>query len=118
MNVRDWLFVEDHCDALMMLGARGVLGSSYCIGGGTEETNLSLAKKICSELDRRCPTADGQPHSEKIEFVVDRKGHDFRYSINSEKIVREVGWKPKHNFESALVRTIDWLLNNVGEVNE
>lgn len=103
-NVRDWLFVQDHCDALNLILNKGVPGEKYNIGGGTEVTNLSLVKKILSVLDK---------DESLIQFVTDRPGHDLRYSIDCTKLTDSLGYHPKYNLELGLEKTIQWYKNNV-----
>lgn len=110
-NVRDWLYVADHCDALCLVLTQGKIGETYNIGGENEQTNLAVVEKICAILDDLAPLAVGQ-YSKQITFVKDRPGHDFRYAIDASKIKRDLGWQPKENFESGLVQTVKWYLNN------
>ena len=116
-NVRDWLYVADHCEALRMVLARGTPGATYNIGGRSERTNLEVVKTICAHLDRSRPRAGGS-YSSLITFVKDRPGHDFRYAIDAGKIERELGWKPSETFESGLSRTVNWYLDNQPWVTE
>ena len=109
-NVRDWLFVEDHADALLTVLTRGELGRSYNIGGENEVSNLELVKMICALLDERNPS--GAPHADLITFVTDRPGHDQRYAIDPTHIRAELGWKPSVTVEEGLARTVDWYLEN------
>ena len=110
-NVRDWIYVEDHVLALILVMEQGRLGETYDIGGGNEESNLNLVNCICDEIDKLLDKEVG--HSRKlIEFVADRLGHDFRYAINSRKILKELGWMPQSRFKSALNKTIQWYLEN------
>ena len=109
-NVRDWLFVEDHVDALILSAMKGKIGETYCIGGFGERTNLEVVEKICDILDDLTPKSF--KHRDLISFVEDRKGHDKRYSINSEKIQSELNWKPKHSFDDGLLKTVEWYLKN------
>ena len=111
-NIRDWLYVEDHARALLMVTQKGRMGESYNIGGGSERKNLDLVKEICNILDRLCPTSDVQSYSELISFVEDRPGHDFRYSVDDSKIRKELGWKPRWDFETGLEKTVLWYLDN------
>jgi dTDP-glucose 4,6-dehydratase len=111
-QVRDWLYVGDHVDALMAIAAGGVPGDSYCIGGGTELPNLQTIKVLCGLLDRLRPRASAVPHADLIRFVTDRPGHDFRYSIDSSKLARQIGWRPRHSFAAALEATVNWYLDN------
>ena len=112
MQVRDWLYVEDHCNAVMRVLERGRPGEVYNIGGGNEQPNLQVVRTICSVLDELRPRADGRRYAEQIEFVKDRPGHDRRYAIDARKIERELGWKPEETFESGIRRTIEWYLAN------
>ena len=109
-NVRDWLFVEDHADALLTVLTRGELGRSYNIGGENEVSNLELVHMICALLDDRHPK--GAPHANLITFVADRPGHDQRYAIDPTRIRAELGWKPSVTVEEGLARTVDWYLEN------
>ena len=109
MNIRDWLYVEDHVDALLLAANNGRIGESYCIGGHGERTNLQVIENICTILDRIKP--EGSPHRNLITFVKDRLGHDRRYAINPEKITTELGWQPRHDFEDGLEETVKWYVN-------
>jgi dTDP-glucose 4,6-dehydratase len=111
-NIRDWLYVEDHVDGLLLAAERGVPGERYNFGGGAERANLDLARAVCGLLDRRKPRADGRPHASAIAFVEDRPGHDFRYAVDAGKARRELGWAPAHDFDQALELTVDWFLAN------
>lgn len=111
-NVRDWLFVEDHAEALKQIVLNGKVGESYNVGGNSERTNLDVVHTICRLLDEKRPRADGKTHADLITLVTDRPGHDRRYAIDAKKIGRELGWSPRHDFEAGLVRTIDWYLAN------
>ncbi len=111
-QVRDWLFVEDHVDALMMIAARAAPGEMFCIGGGTELANLETIRRLCAALDRLRPRPARSPYSELLTFVSDRPGHDFRYAIDSSKLLQKIGWRPRHNFAEALEATLVWYLNN------
>ena len=111
-NIRDWLHVEDHCDAINEVLTNGRIGQTYNIGGRAERNNLFIVNKICEILDEIKPRSDGKSYKEQITFVKDRLGHDLRYAINCSKIEKELGWKPKHNFEDGLKETIQWYLNN------
>ncbi|PIP28405.1 MAG: dTDP-glucose 4,6-dehydratase [Candidatus Moranbacteria bacterium CG23_combo_of_CG06-09_8_20_14_all_35_22] len=103
MNVRDWLFVEDHCEAIDLILQKGKIGETYCVGGNCEKTNKEITYKILELLGKG---------EEMIEFVADRKGHDRRYAIDSSKIQRELGWAPKNNFESGIEKTVTWYQEN------
>jgi dTDP-glucose 4,6-dehydratase len=109
-NVRDWLFVEDHCEAIFTVLAGGRPGETYNIGGDSERTNIDVVHAICDLLDERVP-AD-RPRRELVEFVRDRPGHDRRYAIDASKLRNELGWVPRHDFTQGLARTIDWYLAN------
>ncbi len=111
-NVRDWLYVEDHVDALLLAATRGELGQSYCVGGHGERSNKQVVEAICQELDRLLPA--GSPHAKLITPVTDRPGHDRRYAIDPSRISSELGWQPKHSFEAGLASTIHWYLEQQG----
>jgi dTDP-glucose 4,6-dehydratase len=111
-NVRDWLYVEDHADALLTVIERGQVGRSYNIGGENEAANIDIVRKICALLDARRP-ADA-PHDRLITFVTDRPGHDFRYAIDPTRIRTELGWRPSVTLDEGLARTVDWYLANEG----
>lgn len=110
-QVRDWLHVDDHIDALIAVAQRAAPGARYCIGGGTELRNIETIKALCGLLDRLTPRASG-PHHELITFVEDRLGHDFRYAIDSSRIANDLGWRPKLSFEQGLEQTVQWYLSN------
>ena len=112
-NVRDWLFVEDHAEALYRIVTRGQVGSNYNVGGNCEVSNLQLVTQLCSLLDEMRPDDPVVPHNKLITFVSDRPGHDFRYAIDAEKIKNELGWLPATNFESGLRSTVRWYLENL-----
>ena len=109
LNVRDWLYVEDHCTALSEVLARGRPGDVYNVGGGAEMTNIDLVRTLCALLDEAKPRTGGSYES-LITFVKDRPGHDRRYAIDSGKIRRELGWRPQETFESGLRKTVRWYL--------
>ncbi|MTJ06074.1 MAG: dTDP-glucose 4,6-dehydratase [Sediminimonas qiaohouensis] len=111
-NVRDWLFVEDHADALLQVLNRGTVGRSYNIGGETEARNIDLVRMICAILDERRP--DAAPHDRLITFVTDRPGHDARYAIDPTRIATELGWRPSVTLQQGLECTVDWYLENEG----
>jgi dTDP-glucose 4,6-dehydratase len=117
-NVRDWLYVEDHVEALLLAASRGRLGESYCVGGAgdhgspSERSNTEVVQAICGLLDGLRP--DGAPHSRLITPVTDRPGHDRRYAIDASKITRELGWRPRHSFEQGLEATVRWSLAHAG----
>ncbi|MBK5285339.1 MAG: dTDP-glucose 4,6-dehydratase [Bacteroidia bacterium] len=110
-NVRDWLYVEDHVEAMDLVFHNGVNGETYNIGGNNEWKNIDLVKHICSIMDKRLKRADGESAG-LITYVKDRAGHDLRYAIDSSKIQKQLGWKPKHTFEQGIELTVDWYLNN------
>ena len=110
LNVRDWLYVEDHANALLTVVQKGELGRSYNIGGQNEATNIDLVRMICAILDKKRPT--DQPYESLVTYVADRPGHDLRYAIDASRIVAELGWKPSVTLEQGLERTVDWYLNN------
>lgn len=111
-NVRDWLFVEDHADALLRVVEQGKVGRTYNIGGGSELSNLQLVRMICKILDRLRPREDGASYSELITFVADRPGHDSRYAIDPSRIRNELGWQPAVKIEEGLERTVQWYIDN------
>jgi dTDP-glucose 4,6-dehydratase len=111
-NVRDWLFVDDHCRALQRVVAKGRPGEVYNIGGFNERTNLQVVNELCRHLDELAPRSDGLPHGSAITFVKDRPGHDRRYAIDANKIARDLGWRPVESFESGLRQTVRWYLDN------
>ena len=109
-NIRDWLYVEDHINAIILVSQKGIIGNSYCIGAEEEKTNLELAHAICKILDEEKPS--NYPHKNLIEFVEDRKGHDKRYAIDPSKIKRELGWYPINSFEENIRSTVKWYIKN------
>jgi dTDP-glucose 4,6-dehydratase len=111
-QVRDWLYVGDHCSALRVVLERGKIGETYNIGGRNEQANLDTVHLLCTLLDELLPTSPRRPHSKLITFVADRPGHDRRYAINANKIERELGWRPAETFASGLRRTVEWYLAN------
>ncbi|WP_291776657.1 dTDP-glucose 4,6-dehydratase [Luteibacter sp.] len=114
-NVRDWLFVEDHCEAIEHALARGIPGETYCVGGDSERSNIDVVRTLCALIDERVPT--NTPRETLIRFVRDRPGHDRRYAIDAGKARRELGWAPRHDFTGGLARTVDWYLDNQSWVN-
>ena len=111
-NIRDWIFVEDHCRAIDAIINRGKAGHTYNVGGNNELTNLSLVKTICSIFDDIRPRMNGKPYSDLIKFVKDRPGHDVRYAVCIDKITQNTNWKPEMNFETGLKKTILWYIQN------
>jgi len=111
-NVRDWLFVEDHCEAVRTVLAKGKVGETYNIGGYSEKKNLEIVETVCSALDELRPNDPVVPHNNLITFVKDRPGHDRRYAIDARKIHRDLGWKPRETFETGIRKTIQWYLAN------
>jgi len=115
LNIRDWLYVVDHCEGIAAVLQSGSPGQVYNIGGWNEMTNIDIVRSICQLLDEKSPgtaKAAGGRHEDLIRFVKDRPGHDKRYAINANKIFKELGWKPQETFESGINKTIDWYLNN------
>ena len=112
LQLRDWLFVEDHCSAICRLMEKGTLGETYNIGGWNEMTNLKVVQTLCSILDELTPRSDGKSYSSQITYVTDRPGHDRRYAIDASKIEREFGWRPAETFESGIQKTVEWYLSN------
>ena len=110
-NIRDWLFVEDHCDALKKVFDQGVSGETYNVGANQEKTNIELVQHICDILDRLKPRGQQQSYKDLISFVKDRPGHDLRYAIDASKLRHDLGWLAKHNFEQALEKTVVWYCN-------
>ena len=111
-QVRDWLFVTDHCEAIRTVLARGRVGETYNVGGNSEKQNIEVVKAICALLDQRRPREDGKPRESQIAYVADRPGHDRRYAIDASKLRDELGWEPKYTFERGIAETIDWYLAN------
>lgn len=111
-NVRDWLYVDDHARALVLIAQQGAPGESYNVGGDAERTNLEVVKAVCALVDEYAPPLPGGPRSNLIAFVTDRPGHDQRYAIDAAKIRRELGWEPAETFDSGLRKTVRWYLAN------
>ncbi len=110
-NVRDWLFVEDHIDAIIIAICKGEIGKTYCIGGNNQKRNIEIVNEICKIIDKKLNKKDST--KDKIIFVNDRPGHDKRYAIDSTLIKSELGWEPNHTFEDALEKTVSWYINNL-----
>ena len=115
-NVRDWLYVTDHCLGIMAALDKGRVGETYNIGGNNEMTNLEVVKAICAILDELHPDSPVTPHETLITYVKDRPGHDARYAINAEKIHSELGWQPQESFETGIRKTVAWYLEHQGWV--
>ncbi|NBC33328.1 MAG: dTDP-glucose 4,6-dehydratase [Alphaproteobacteria bacterium] len=113
-NIRDWLHVEDHARALLLVMERGRIGETYAVGGDAERTNIAVVRTICALMDEMLPDSPHRPHEQLMTFVTDRPGHDARYAIDAGKIRRELGWAPRESFESGLAQTVRWYLDNPG----
>jgi dTDP-glucose 4,6-dehydratase len=111
-QIRDWLYVGDHCSAIREVLANGRLGDTYNIGGWNEKANLDVVKTICTILDELRPRSDGRPYAEQITFVTDRPGHDRRYAIDASKLEKELGWRPAETFDTGIRKTVQWYLDN------
>ena len=111
-NVRDWLYVGDHCSAIRAVLERGRVGETYNVGGDAERQNIQVVETICGLLDERRPRQDGKPRASQITYVKDRPGHDRRYAIDATKLKSELGWAPQHSFEQGIADTVDWYLEN------
>jgi dTDP-glucose 4,6-dehydratase len=111
-NIRDWLYVDDHAKALLMVVEKGTPGETYNVGGRNERTNLEVVETICDTLDKLKPSTDGTPYRELITFVKDRPGHDMRYAIDASKLETELGWKALENFDTGIEKTVRWYLDN------
>ena len=111
-QIRDWLYVKDHCSAIRRVLEAGKVGETYNVGGWNEKPNLDVVHTLCAILDELSPRADGKPYKELITYVTDRPGHDRRYAIDATKIERELGWKPAETFETGIKKTVQWYLDN------
>ena len=118
LQVRDWLYVGDHCSGIRRVLEAGTIGETYNIGGWNEQTNISIVQKICALLDERRPRADGTSYSTQITHVKDRPGHDRRYAIDARKIEQQLGWRPAETFETGIRKTVDWYLENAEWVTQ
>ena len=118
LNVRDWLYVEDHCSAIRLVLEKGQLGETYNVGGSSERTNIEVVTAICDILDELQPNASLGSRRNLISYVQDRPGHDRRYAIDASKITRELGWKPEQQFESGIRKTVQWFLQHMDWVND
>jgi dTDP-glucose 4,6-dehydratase len=112
LNVRDWLFVDDHAEALALILQWGRVGETYNIGGGAERRNIDVVTAICDAMDRLIPRNNGTSYRELIACVPDRAGHDFRYAIDFTKLTKELDWRPRHSFDSGLLLTVKWYIEN------
>jgi dTDP-glucose 4,6-dehydratase len=112
MQIRDWLYVKDHCSAIRRVLEAGRLGETYNVGGWNEKPNIEIVKTVCALLDELRPRADGQPYAQQISYVTDRPGHDRRYAIDAHKLEAELGWKPAETFETGIRKTVQWYLAN------
>ncbi|MBU1443040.1 MAG: dTDP-glucose 4,6-dehydratase [Gammaproteobacteria bacterium] len=110
MQVRDWLYVKDHCSAIRRVLEAGRLGETYNVGGWNEKPNIEIVRTVCALLDELSPRADGRPYSDQISYVTDRPGHDRRYAIDARKLERELGWKPDETFDTGIRKTVEWYL--------
>jgi dTDP-glucose 4,6-dehydratase len=111
-QIRDWLYVQDHCRAIIRVLEAGRIGETYNIGGWNEMANIDVVKTICSWLDALRPRADGKKYAEQITYIKDRPGHDRRYAIDARKIESELGWKPQETFTTGIQKTVQWYLDN------
>ena len=109
-NVRDWLYVLDHCKAIDLIYHKGKSGETYNIGGHNERTNITIVKTICAILDEKCPRSNRQKYADLISFVTDRAGHDFRYAIDATKLETELGWRADETFDTGIIKTVEWYL--------
>lgn len=112
MQVRDWLYVRDHCSAIRRVLEAGKLGDTYNVGGWNEKANIDIVKTVCALLDELRPRADGKGYAEQITYVTDRPGHDRRYAIDARKLERELGWKPAETFDTGIRKTVQWYLDH------
>ncbi|AEL05686.1 dTDP-glucose 4,6-dehydratase [Xanthomonas campestris pv. raphani 756C] len=111
-QVRDWLFVSDHCEAIRTVLAKGRVGETYNVGGNSERQNIEVVQAICALLDQHRPREDGKPRESQIAYVTDRPGHDRRYAIDASKLKDELGWEPAYTFEQGIAQTVEWYLTN------
>lgn len=111
-QIRDWLYVKDHCSAIRRVLEAGRVGEVYNVGGWNEKPNLDIVQRICTLLDEMRPRVDGKSYSEQVAYVTDRPGHDRRYAIDARKLERELGWKPAETFETGIRKTVEWYLDN------
>jgi dTDP-glucose 4,6-dehydratase len=118
LNIRDWLYVRDHCEAICQVLQKGQLGETYNVGGINEIKNIDVVTTVCRKLDALRPRADGAPYESLITYVKDRPGHDRRYAIDPGKIQRDIGWKPAETFESGISKTVQWFLSNTEWIDQ
>jgi dTDP-glucose 4,6-dehydratase len=111
-QIRDWLYVDDHCEAIWQIIQCGKVGESYNVGGENQPANLEIVNTICTLLDEALPDSPHTPHNQLIEYVTDRPGHDRRYAMDIQKIKQELGWQPRHNLKQGLSKTVQWVLDN------
>ena len=111
-NIRDWLYIEDHCDAIQTVLTKGKLGETYNIGGNNEIKNIDIVKTICKKMNEHYPRENGAIYEDLITYVTDRPGHDFRYAIDASKIRNQLSWEPNENFVTGIEKTIQWYLDN------
>ncbi len=116
-NIRDWLYVSDHCAAIMQVLNKGELGQTYNIGGGNEKPNIEVVNTVCELLDEIEPRIDGKSYKNQISYIADRPGHDLRYAINADKIKKQLGWQPQETFATGIRKTVNWYLNNRNGLN-
>ena len=112
LNIRDWIYVDDHCDAIYAVLKKGEMGSTYNIGGNNEIRNIDIVKTICTILDKLIPRSKGKSYTDLITYVTDRPGHDYRYAIDANKIKKELKWFPNESFDTGIRKTIQWYLDN------
>jgi len=112
MQIRDWLYVDDHCEALWKVATQGKVGETYCIGGDNQPANIEIVRTICQILDELQPDSPFTPHEQLMTFVPDRPGHDRRYDIDISKINSELGWQPRHDLQQGLLATVRWYLEH------
>jgi len=117
-QIRDWLYVKDHCSAIRRVLEAGTVGEVYNVGGWNEQPNLDIVNRVCALLDELQPRADGKPYAQQITYVTDRPGHDRRYAIDARKLERELGWKPAETFETGIRKTVQWYLDNAAWVED
>ena len=111
-QIRDWLYVEDHCEAIRTVLVKGKPGETYAVGGDNQPTNLAVVRTLCEILDECLPSSQFAPHASLIQYVKDRPGHDRRYDMNITKLRRELGWEPRQSLESGLLKTVEWYLSH------